>query len=93
MRVQILDEELNQTSFSAWEKITDGVPQGLVLGPLVFHIYVIDLPKTVNDKTLPILFANDANIVVKIPNSKDFHTNMVTAFNCVNKWFKVNLVP
>ena len=32
-RVQILDEGLNQTSFSAWEKITDGVPQGIMICP------------------------------------------------------------
>ena len=30
MRVQITDEGSNQTSFSAWKKITDGVPQGSV---------------------------------------------------------------
>jgi hypothetical protein len=92
MRVQISDEGSNQTSFSAWEKITDGVPQGLVLGPLLFLIYVNDLPKTVNDKTVPILFADDTSIIVKCPNLKDFQTNMVTAFNCVNKWFKVSLL-
>ena len=92
MRVQISDEGLNQTSFSAWEKINEGVPQGSVLGQLLFLIYVNDLPKTVNDKTVPILFADDTSIIVKSPNSKDFQTNMVTAFNCVNKWFKVNLL-
>jgi hypothetical protein len=50
------------------------------------------LPKTVNDKTVPILFADDTSTIVKSPNSKNFQTNIVTAFNCVNKWFKVNLL-
>jgi hypothetical protein len=49
------------------------------------------LPKTVNDKTVPILFADDTSIIVKSPNSRDFQTNMVTAFIGVNKWLKVNL--
>ena len=61
------------------------------LGPLLFLIHVNDLPKTVNDRTVPILFADDTSIIVKSPNSRDFQTNMVTAFHCVNKWFKVNI--
>jgi hypothetical protein len=37
------------------------------------------------------LFADDTSIILKSPNSRDFQTNKDTAFNCVNKWFKVNL--
>jgi hypothetical protein len=92
MRIQNKDEGLNQTIFSAWEKITDGVPQGSILGSLLFMLYIINLPKTINDKTVPILFTDDTSIIVKSPNPKEFQTNMVTAFNNVNKWFKANLL-
>jgi len=75
---QISDEGLNQNNFSAWEKISDVVPQGSVLGPLLFLTHFNDLAKTVNDKTVPILFADGTCIIVKCSNSKDFQTNMFT---------------
>ena len=88
-RVQLSDED---TNLSTWEKITDGVPQGSILGPLLFLIYINDLPKILNDYTIPILFADDTSIIVKGSNSRDFQVNMDNTFNHVNKWFKTNLL-
>jgi len=92
MRVHISEGESNQTSFSTWEQITDGVPQGSVLGLLLFLIYVSDLPRTINEKTVPILFVDNTNILVKNSNLKDFQSNMAMAFNCLNQWLKINLL-
>jgi len=92
MRVYTSDGGTNEINFSPWDPITDGVPQGSVLGPLLFLLYVSDLPKTVNENTVPILFAEDTSIIVKSSNLKEFQNNMTMDFNCVNQWFKINLL-
>ena len=70
-------------------RITCGVPQGSILGPLLFIIYVNDLP--ISSTTLtPIMFADDTNLFFS-------HKNLKTLFSTVNKelkniheWFKSN---
>ena len=59
---------LNGTT-SEWSAVTSGVPQGSVLGPVLFIIYVNDLPAEV--KSYCKLFADDTKLYKEISGLQD----------------------
>jgi hypothetical protein len=60
MRVSVNGE------FSNWISVVSGVPQGSVLGPLLFLLYVDDLPSLVSNELK--MFADDTKLWTKISN-------------------------
>ena len=61
------------------------------MGPLLYLIFINDLPKFVNDKSVPILFAEDTSILLSHSNSTDFNNIINTVFKILSDWFKQNL--
>ena len=59
---------LNQTE-SKWRRVYSGVPQGSVLGPIPFLIYINDLPDYVKSSCK--IFADDTKIYAKVGNMAD----------------------
>ena len=55
---------------SDWSDVTSGVPQGSVLGPILFILYVNDLPSVV--KSCCKVFADDTKLYKEIHGLKDY---------------------
>ena len=54
--------------YSKWAPILAGVPQGLILGPLLFLIYINDLPENLKSAKL---FADDTSLFSTVYNSAE----------------------
>ena len=58
------------SNYSDWLPVRSGVPQGSVLGPLLFLLYVDDLPSVVSYSTLK-LFADDVALYREVTSPAD----------------------
>jgi len=66
----------SSSSCSNLGEITHGVPQGSILGPLLFLLYINNLPQITNDNSKTVLFADDTSIIITNPNPLNFEKSL-----------------
>ena len=70
---------------SCASSVRSGVPQGSILGPLLFVLFINDMPEVVSDGTSIALYADDTKIWRKIESWRD-HEILQLDINALHKW-------
>ena len=74
---------------SDWRPIPSGVPQGSLLGPLLFVIFINDLPDVVSPTSLVALYADDCKTSRVIQQPCD-HESLQDDLNSLVSWSRLN---
>ena len=76
------------TSYSSPASLLCGVPQGSILGPLLFLLYINDLPQAVVSNLL--LYADDTCTVFQHKSKIEIEKQLIRDFPSVCDWFADN---
>jgi hypothetical protein len=77
------------TCLSTIRGINHGVPQGSMLGPVLFSLYINDPPLNITELKI-VLFVDDTNILVTGENINNLQYKINNVMNELQTWFRLN---
>jgi len=75
-----------QIFFSGWSALKLRVPHQSSLVPLLFMIYINNLPLTINSIPQPVLYADDTSVIISSRNFEDFYSLSNLVLSHMTRW-------
>ena len=82
--------QISEKFTSTLKERKGGVPQGSVLGPVLFLLYINDLPINIQEGRT-VLFADDTNIQIEATKANILNKKMKEIMQQLSSWFYSNL--
>ena len=80
----------DQGTSSNWEVVGSGVPEGSILGPLLFLIYLNDLPYAFHQESIPVIYADDTSVLLIANDDSELKDKINHALDYMTEWFSAN---
>ena len=71
-------------------EIKSGVPQGSIIGPLLFLIFTNDLPSNFTDKCRIMSYADDTQLIIEAENLQILIRKIEEMINIAQNWYTLN---
>ena len=88
-----LTNRKQQTKFknfiSVEETVTSGVPQGSIMGPILFISFVNDLPENFQNCKI-VSYVDDTQLLVSAKNTAEIKSKLENLINTAQKWYTKN---
>ena len=89
-----LTERKQTTKFknfkSQEETVSSGIPQGSIVGPLLFLCYTNDIHEVFRNKCKVVAYADDTQIITEAKSLSELKKNIENTITLAQKWYQAN---
>jgi hypothetical protein len=88
--VCLLSNFCDHDTSSNWDMIVSGIPQGSILGPMLFILYVNDLPYELCHEDTSVMYADDTSVIITAKNETELKVKINPVLTSTMEWFSAN---